>query len=72
MSFNCTKVLIVFTAFGVGALLGTLLAGRLRDLVGSYTTFFYLTMALAAVSLVLAIFMLKKNAATSLSQGLNN
>ena len=63
---------IVFTAFGIGALLGTLLAGRLRDLVGSYTAFFYPTMALAAVGIVLAIFMLKKNATTSLSQELNS
>ncbi|MBE9098001.1 L-lactate MFS transporter [Vacuolonema iberomarrocanum] len=63
---------IVFTAFGVGALLGTLLAGRLRDLVGSYTAFFYPTMALAAVGVVLAIFMLKKNSATSLSQEFNS
>lgn len=54
---------IVFTAFGVGALLGTLLAGRLRDLVGSYTAFFYPTMILAAVGVVLAIFMIKKNSA---------
>lgn len=59
---------IVFTAFGVGALLGTLLAGRLRDLVGSYTAFFYPTMALAAVGMAIAIFMLKKNPATSLSR----
>ena len=63
---------IVFTAFGVGALLGSLLAGRLRDLVGSYTAFFYPTMGFAAVGIVLAIFMLKKNSATSLSQEFNS
>jgi len=56
---------IVFTAFGVGALLGTLLAGQIRDLFGSYTLFFYPTMALSAVGILIAIFMLKKNSAVS-------
>jgi len=63
---------IVFTAFGVGALLGTLLAGRLRDLMGSYTAFFYPTIVLAAVGIAIAIFMLKKYPATSLSQEFNS
>lgn len=62
---------IVFTAFGVGALLGTLLAGRLRDLMGSYTAFFYPTMILATVGIAIAVFMLKKHPATSLSQEFN-
>jgi OFA family oxalate/formate antiporter-like MFS transporter len=39
---------IVFTAYGVGALLGTLIAGRIRDLFGTYTYAFY-PMALAAI-----------------------
>jgi MFS family permease len=51
---------IVFTAFGVGALMGTLLAGRIRDLMGSYTTFFYPTMLLAIVGIGVAVFMLKR------------
>ncbi|MFH7026407.1 MAG: OFA family MFS transporter [Heteroscytonema crispum UTEX LB 1556] len=51
---------VVFTAFGVGALGGTLLAGRIRDLFGSYTTFFYPTAAMAIVGIVLAVFMLKR------------
>ena len=51
---------IVFTAFGVGALMGTLLAGRIRDLVGSYTAFFYPTILLAIAGILVAVFMLKK------------
>lgn len=51
---------IVFTAYGVGAVLGTLLAGQIKDLFGSYTFFFYPTAALAIVGIVLAVFMLKR------------
>jgi MFS family permease len=51
---------IVFTAYGVGALGGTLLAGRIRDIFGSYTSFFYPTAVLAIVGIILAVFMLKR------------
>jgi OFA family oxalate/formate antiporter-like MFS transporter len=56
---------IVFTAFGMGALLGTLTAGQVRDIFGSYSHFFYVTAALAIVGIVLAVFMLKRTPATS-------
>lgn len=52
---------IVFTAYGAGALGGTLLAGRIRDIFGSYTGFFYPTAALAILGIVLAVFMLKRS-----------
>ncbi|MBW4507522.1 MAG: OFA family MFS transporter [Scytonematopsis contorta HA4267-MV1] len=52
---------IVFTAFGAGALGGTLLAGRIRDIFGSYTNFFYPTAILAAIGIFLAVFMLKRS-----------
>ncbi len=52
---------IVFTAFGVGALGGTLLAGRIRDIFGSYTNFFYPTAGLAILGILLAVFMLKRS-----------
>jgi MFS transporter, OFA family, oxalate/formate antiporter len=52
---------IVFTAYGAGALAGTLLAGRIRDIFGSYTIFFYPTTALAILGIVLAAFMLKRS-----------
>jgi OFA family oxalate/formate antiporter-like MFS transporter len=51
---------IVFTAYGMGALGGTLLAGRIRDIFGSYTNFFYPTAGLAIAGIVLAVFMLKR------------
>lgn len=58
---------IVFTAYGAGALGGTLLAGRIRDLFGSYTAFFYPTMALAILGVVLAVFMLKRSFSSSVA-----
>jgi MFS family permease len=50
---------IVFTAFGAGALGGTLLAGRIRDIFGSYTVFFYPTAGMAILGIILAAFLLK-------------
>jgi MFS transporter, OFA family, oxalate/formate antiporter len=50
---------IVFTAFGAGALLGAITAGRIRDLLGSYTHFFSVTAGLAVVGILLTIFLLK-------------
>lgn len=52
---------IVFTAYGVGALGGTLLAGRIRDIFGSYSNFFYPTAGLAVLGIVLALFTLKRS-----------
>jgi OFA family oxalate/formate antiporter-like MFS transporter len=56
---------IVFTAYGAGALGGTLLAGRIRDIFGSYTVFFYPTTALAILGIILAVFMLKRSFSNS-------
>ena len=50
---------IVFTAYGMGALLGTLIAGRIRDLFGSYTYAFYPMALLAMIGIVVAITTLK-------------
>lgn len=52
---------IVFTAYGIGALLGTLVAGQLRDWLGSYTYVFYPMGALAIVGIGLAHVMLKRD-----------
>ncbi len=49
----------VFTAYGVGAVAGTLMSGRLRDLLGSYRYAFYPTAVLALVGIVLAVILLK-------------
>ena len=50
---------IVFTAYGVGALLGTLTTGQIRDWFGSYTYVFYFMGLLAIVGIVVASTMLK-------------
>lgn len=54
---------IVFTAYGIGALLGTLSAGRIRDLFGSYTYAFLPMALLAAIGIVVAIATLKRDRA---------
>lgn len=51
---------IVFTAYGVGALLGTTLSGSLRDILGSYTYAFYPTAILAIVGILLAFGLLAR------------
>ena len=50
---------IVFTAYGVGALLGTLIAGRIRDIFGSYSYAFYPMAFLAVIGIFVAIATLK-------------
>ncbi len=62
---------IVFTAYGAGALGGTLLAGRIRDIFGSYTVFFYPTTALAILGIILAVFMLKRSYSNSTASPVN-
>ncbi|MDJ0747032.1 MAG: OFA family MFS transporter [Xenococcaceae cyanobacterium MO_167.B27] len=52
---------IVFTAYGIGALLGTLSAGRIRDLFGSYTYAFYPMVLLAVIGIIVAITLLKRD-----------
>ncbi len=51
---------IVFTAYGVGALLGTLIAGRIRDIFGSYSYAFYPMAFLAIIGIFIAIATLKR------------
>ena len=51
---------LVFTAYGVGALLGTLIAGQIRDLFGSYTYAFYPTAVLAIVGIIIAQFSFRR------------
>lgn len=50
---------IVFTAYGVGALCGTLAIGQIRDWWGSYTYAFYLMALLALVGIGVASLLLK-------------
>jgi len=56
---------IVFTAYGVGAFFGTLVAGQIRDIFGSYTPAFYVTAVLAIVGIICAWFLLKRSGKVS-------
>jgi OFA family oxalate/formate antiporter-like MFS transporter len=51
---------IVFTAYGIGALIGTLTIGRIRDWFGTYTYGFYPMALLAIIGILVASFMLKR------------
>lgn len=53
---------IVFTAYGAGALAGTLATGQIRDWFGTYTYAFYPMALLAMVGIILAHFMLRREA----------
>ncbi|NJL48092.1 MAG: OFA family MFS transporter [Leptolyngbyaceae cyanobacterium SM2_5_2] len=55
---------IVFTAYGVGALIGTLATGRIRDLFGTYNYVFYPMAFLAMLGIVLACTLLKRERVT--------
>jgi MFS family permease len=50
---------LVFTAFGAGAIVGNLLAGQLRDLVGSYVAVFYPVALLAIAGIVISFFLIR-------------
>jgi MFS family permease len=50
---------LVFTANGVGSVLGNLVAGKLRDLLGSYVYAFWPTLALAAAGMAVAFFLMR-------------
>ena len=50
---------IVFTAYGAGALAGTLVAGNAKDIFGSYTNAFIPTAILAILGILIATFALK-------------
>lgn len=51
---------IVFTAYGAGALAGTLATGQIRDWFGTYTYAFYPMALLAMMGIILAHFMLRR------------
>jgi MFS transporter, OFA family, oxalate/formate antiporter len=53
---------IVFTAYGAGALLGTLVAGSAKDIFGSYTNAFIPTAILSILGIAIATFALKPDA----------
>lgn len=54
---------IVFTAYGVGALVGTLVTGRIRDVLGTYNYVFYPMGLLAIIGIIVACVLLKREKA---------
>lgn len=50
---------LVFTAYGAGAIAGNLLAGRIRDVFGSYIGVFIPIAVLAVIGMIIAILLLK-------------
>ncbi|MCK8828165.1 OFA family MFS transporter [Natroniella acetigena] len=52
---------IVFTAYGLGAVLGNLISGNLRDMLGSYIYTFYPVIILAVLGILIALFLLKNS-----------
>jgi MFS transporter, OFA family, oxalate/formate antiporter len=58
---------IVYTAYGVGAIFGTLLSGRLRDIFGSYKYTFIPNAILAIIGILIAIFLLKQPQSKSIN-----
>ena len=50
---------IVFSSYGLGAILGTLLSGQIKDLTGSYLTVFVPVMGLAGLGLIVSLLGLK-------------
>ena len=50
---------VVFIAYGVGAIIGNLLSGRVKDIFGNYDMAFLVTLILAVIGLILAVTMLK-------------
>jgi MFS family permease len=57
--YNAKNYGVVFTAYGMGAILGTLVSGSLRDVFGSYIYAFYPTAALAIVGIIIAVLLLR-------------
>lgn len=51
----------LFTAYGVGAVVGNLFSGSIRDLMGSYQYVFYPTLAAAAIGIIFALLFLDKD-----------
>ena len=56
---------IVFTAYGVGALVGTMVTGRIRDVLGTYNYVFYPMALLAIVGIFVAAVLLKRERAAA-------
>ncbi|MFN2341168.1 MAG: OFA family MFS transporter [Halanaerobium sp.] len=59
----------LFTAYGVGAVIGNLFSGSIRDIMGSYQFVFYPTLIIAALGIVISLLFLKKD---KIKENINN
>ena len=50
---------VVFSAYGLGAIIGGIISGKAKDAFGSYISAFWPTLILAIVGIIIAIFLLK-------------
>ncbi|MEM3508949.1 MAG: MFS transporter [Nitrososphaerota archaeon] len=50
---------IVFTAYGIGAIIGNILAGQAKDVFGAYVKVFPYIMALSILGIIIAIVLMK-------------
>lgn len=50
----------LFTGYGVGAVLGNLISGSIRDFLGSYVFNFYVTLILSAIGMIIAFYGLRQ------------
>ena len=51
---------VVFSAYGIGAIVGGLIAGNAKDVFGSYVYAFYVTGGLATLGILIALTLMKK------------
>ncbi|PUU90137.1 OFA family MFS transporter [Halanaerobium sp.] len=51
----------LFTAYGVGAVIGNIFSGQIRDILGSYKYVFYPTLIIAVIGIIIAVFFLNKD-----------
>ncbi len=50
---------VMFTAYGAGAIIGSLLAGQMKDIFGSYINVFPIVAGLAALGIVISLLLIK-------------
>ncbi|MCX5809043.1 MAG: OFA family MFS transporter [Proteobacteria bacterium] len=50
---------VVFSAYGLGAIIGGIISGKAKDAFGSYTTAFYPTAGMAILGIIIAVILLK-------------
>jgi len=55
----------VFTAYGAGAVIGSLLAGKIKDMFGAYANVFPIVAGLALLGIIVAFLLMKQPTKTN-------